>query len=896
VRRRACGERIYRLLLALYPGRFRRAFGAELLAFQRQRLRDARRRDPGSGALLFWLAAYRDLLASAAAERLDAVRPGRERHRFGGRSRRASMNLRDTFSREIGHAARALWRRPLYTGAALATLALGIGGSAFFFGLIDAILLRPLPFDRAGELVSVWNRYGAGRASSSPPDYMDRRNATTLAAIAASDQRSMAFQAEGEPRQVQVARVTSGYFDLLGVRPQMGHVVFPPEDGNDPGRLAVVGHRLWREELGSDPAAIGRTVRLDGVAYQVQAVAPPGMDLPRGADLWAPLVFAPNQLADAYRGNERLDVVARLAPGVTIDEARVEMESIAATVLERVPGRADFLRRAEWGADVTSLQQDLFGASGPALRLLMGAMLTLLLIACANVAHLQLAAATSRERELRLRACLGAGRGRLFRETLAESALLALAGGGAGLALAWAGLRLAPRFVPSSVPRIEDVALDVRVVLFALALTSVVALALAALPGLRATRLAGTLGDRSVSGPHSKARARGVLVVHEVALAILLLVSAGLFLRSFSRLAAIELGFGLDDRVAFRVTLPSGQFDDREARRIFASSLLERLRAWPEVGSAAYADRLPLDGRVWTGTFYPEGFAAAEGEGTPGGDLHVVSDAYFRTLGVDVLEGREFQPSDAPRGQRVVVVDESTARRLWPQGALGRRLGFSAEAAAEDLWTVVGVVRPVRQNELDESPAMQLYFPAAQWPERDLTFVLRGRLAVPAVLPRVREELRTLAPGLPAYQPRTLSSLYRDAVALPRLQALFLAGFAGLALLLAAIGVHGVLSLAVSGRRAEIGVRMALGASGGGILGMILRQGVVLVASGAALGGAAAWAVARWLESAAYGVEAADGKVFGAAAALLVVSAAAAALAPAWRAARVDPVTALRAE
>jgi putative ABC transport system permease protein len=563
-------------------------------------------------------------------------------------------------------------------------------------------------------------------------------------------------------------------------------------------------------------------------------------------------------------------------------------------VIELVPARADFLRRARWGAEVGSLRQEVLGDSPPALRLLMAAMVTLLFIACANVAHLQLAAASGRERELRLRACLGASRTRLLRQMLVESGLLALTGGALGLLLAWAGVRRVPRLALPDVPRLDDVALDARTVVFTLVVALGVGLAFGLLPAVRATRLAGRLGDRSVSGPRSKARLRQGLVVQEVALAILLLVSAGLFVRSFSRLSAIDPGFGLDNRVAFRVTLSRAQVPERARATVFASTLVERLRAWPETRSAAYADRLPLDGRVWTGTFYPEGWEAAGGEETPGGDLHVVSDGYFATLGVELLQGREFEAGDRATTQKVAVVDESAARRLWPQGALGRRLGFEEGADAE--WTIVGVARHVRQNELEEPGAMQLYLPAAQWPERDLTFVVRGQLDADAVLARVRQELRELAPGLPVYAPRTLSSMYRDAVALPKLQTLFLAAFAALALLLAAIGLHGVLALGVSERRAEIGVRMALGASGRGVLGMVLRQGLLLVTIGAALGAAGSWAAARWLESAAYGVDAADAAVFAVAAGLVVLAAAAAALAPAWRAARVDPVTALRAE
>ena len=803
--------------------------------------------------------------------------------------------MNDSLRRDVSYALRSLVRRPLFAVASLATLSLGIGGCSFFFGLLDAVLLQPLPFERASELVLIWNRYGEGRASSSPPDYIDRRAATTLAKIAAADQRSMALDAGGDPRQVQVAQVTSGFFDALGIRPLYGRVAFPPEDGADPGRQAVISHRLWRDELGGDPGVLGRTVRLDGVAHEIVAVAPPGIDLPRGSELWVPLVFGPEELADTYRGNERLLVVGRLAPGKTLDDAQAEMSSIAAAVIERVPARADFLRRARWGAEVGSLRQEILGASGPALRLLMAAMVTLLLIACANVAHLQLAAAASRERELRLRACLGAGRARLLRQMLAESGLLALAGGALGLLLAWAGVRMVPRLAPPDVPRLEGIALDLRTVVFTLVVALGVGLAFGLLPAVRASRLAARLGDRSVSAPRSKARLRQGLVVQEVALAILLLVSAGLFVRSFSRLSAIDPGFGLDNRVAFRITLSRAQVPERAQATVFASTLVERLRAWPETRSAAYADRLPLDGRVWTGTFYPEGWEPAGGEGTPGGDLHVVSDGYFSTLGVELLQGREFEAGDLATTQKVAVIDESTARRLWPQGALGRRLGFE-EGEGSTEWTIVGVVRHVRQNELEEPEAMQLYFPASQRPERDLTFVVRGHLDADAVLARVRQELGELAPGLPVYAPRTLSSMYRDAVALPKLQALFLAAFAALALLLAAIGLHGVLALGVSERRAEIGVRMALGASGRGVLAMVLRQGLLLVTAGAVLGAAASWAVGRWLESAAYGVDAGDATVFAAAAGLVVLAATGAALAPAWRAARVDPVTALRSE
>jgi predicted permease len=803
-----------------------------------------------------------------------------------------------TAMQDLVAACRALRRRPGSTLVAAGTLALGLGACTVFFSVADAVLLRPLAFEEPDRLVALWNRYGEGRAALSPPDYVDRRDrASTLSSTSAYTPIAVALAGAGEPRQVSAQRVTRRFFDVLGTSPQLGRIVLPLEQGDDPGGVVVLSHALWSSAFGADPGAIGRSVRIDGLAHTITAVMPRGFDFPRNTQLWLPLVFTPDQLADANRGNENLSMIARLAPGATLEGARAEMDAIAAEVIERVPERADFLRRADWGAAVEPLRSELLGAARPLMVRLTLAVLLVLLVACVNVAHLRLNQASSRAHEMKLRACLGAGRRRLLGQLVAEGLVLGTAGGLGGLVLAAVGARALPLWLPGAdLPRAEAIALDFRAIGVGLGLALLVSLAVGLVPAWSPARTPAILARQSGLGAPSPRTLRRTLVVSEVALAVLLLAISGLLLRGFERLSAVDPGFAADGRLSFRVRLAATDYPARESRLAFTEALLERLRALPEVEHAAAADRIPLEARNWTGTFHPEGFAPAAGEPPPGAELNFATPELFASLGIPLLAGRDFSSSDAWEAPRVLVVDSLTADRYFPGGAVGRSITFADEPDADDWYEIVGVAGHVRIDDLDEVPAPQIYLPVSQSAPRELAFVLHAGVEADSLLPRVRREVAALAPELPIYDVRTLEQVHRGALALARAQANAIGGFALIAVLLAAVGVYGVLVLSVRERTREIGLRMALGASARRVARQVLGEALALVAAGTVIGLGASQLLAGVLESALYGIQASDATTFGLVVASCALGGVLLAWVPARRAARIDPMAALRAE
>ncbi|HVS65558.1 MAG TPA: ADOP family duplicated permease [Thermoanaerobaculia bacterium] len=708
---------------------------------------------------------------------------------------------------------------------------------------------------------------------------------------------SVGLAGAGEPRQVTAQRVTQSFFDVLGVSPTLGRIVLPSEEGDDPGDDVVLSHALWVTAFGGDAGAVGRVVRIDGAPHTVAAVMPPGFDFPRGTDLWLALVFSPADLADQNRGNENLSMIARLAPGATLEGARAEVESIAAGVLERVPERADFLRRAGWGSDVEPLRSELLGGSRPLLGRLALAALLVLLVACVNVAHLQLNLASARAQEMELRTCLGAGRRRLLGQLFAESLVLGAAGGLAGIALAAIGARALPLWLPADLPRTAQISLDPRAIGVGVALALLVSLAVGLTPAWIALRTPGGVSRQSGLGARSPRALRRGLVASEVALAVLLLALSGLLLRGFERLSRVDPGFETESRLSFRIRLPAPSYPSREARLAFSDALLERLRALPEIEHAAAADRIPLEGREWTGTFHPEGFEPASGEPPPGAELNVATSDLFASLGVPLLAGRDFSSSDTPDTGRVLIVDEALRERYFPDGAVGRRITFAREPGAGDWYEVVGVVGHVRLRELDpneQRPAPQIYLPVSQRAPGELAFVLHATVDPESLLPRVRAEVAALAPELPVYDVRTLEQVHRGALALARAQAGAIAAFALVAVLLAAVGIYGVLALSVSERTREIGLRMALGASAARVARQVLGEALALVTAGTVIGLVAARLLAGVLEGALYGIESSDATTFALVVASCALGAVFLALVPARRAARIDPMTALR--
>lgn len=897
------GERLYRLALRLYPRGFRELFADELVEILRLRLLES----PRIVRPAHWLGALASAVRHGPAERW-AERRGRNlpeplpprAPRGPSRSawERAQATAASTL-RDARMAWRALLRRPLVGLAMVTTLALGLGANAFLFGVVEAVVLRPFPYQEMDRLVLIDNRYGDDVTSSSPPDFLDRRDlADTLDRAAAYRELDMALLPVGgsqaQPRQVRAAQVTGGFFGVLGVTPRLGQARFPAAE-DAPSRQVVLSEGLWRSAFGGDPAVIGRAVLLDGEAHEVTAVLPAAIDYPRRTELWLPLTFTPDQLADSYRSNEFLSTLGRLAPGVRLEQAAAEMDALAQRTLDLQPSRADFLRRNGFGAHVELLEHSLVGRVRPALFLFSLAVGAVLLLACANVAHLLLAQASARRREMAVRRALGAGRLRLTRQVLTECLLLSFVGAGLGVSAAAFALRRLELFVPGDVPRLEQAALDGPLLGFALA-AAMVSAVLFGLPA--ALRHTGVEQLRSTSALAGRSGwVRRVLVVTEVALALLLVAGAGVLARSFHAMTSVEVGFEAEGRSAVRLLLPNGQ--SPEQILAFQQRLLDEISALPGVEAAAVADHLPLSGGRWTATFRPEGHGP---DVSPGADIKIVGPGFFETLEVPLLAGRSFADRDLPDGQRVVVVDEWTARRYFvaEDGALTQALGRRVNVG--DLENpryreIVGVVGHVRTRAFDEEGLPQLYFSATQIPLQSFDVVIHRTLEDDGLLARqIQTLVGRLDPTLPTGEVAAMDQVVDHLVALERFQARVLLLLALLALFLASVGLYGVLAFTVARRTREFGLRIALGASRRRIALSVLAESLALTVAGLAIGCGLATVAIRWLRSLAWNVDAADLRSWAAAAGVLLVVSIVAATLPALRATRVSPGEALRAE
>lgn len=875
---------LYRRLLHLYPPGFRREFGDEMESFFAERIEDARSR--GRFALgLACCKAFADLFASAIAEQWDTV---------PRRRRRKDNEMLNGIGADLRSALRAIAKRPALSVTAVLTLAVGLGAASIVFAVIDAVLLRRLPYVEPDRIVMIWNLYDGGESYSAPPDYIDRlEQATTLESLAAVAPTTMNLSGELEPRHVDVARVSARFFDVFGVEDARGGPIrFPDERGPEPKNLAVLAHGLWQNGYGGEPDIRGQTLELNGELHEIVGVLPEPFDFPRGTQIYVPLGFDPDELGDDNRGNEYLQNVGRLREGVSVDRARAEMETIAASVLDRVPERRDFLVRNGWGASVVPLREHLTENVRPALVVLGFAVVLVLAVSAANVANMLLSSLLARGRELAVRSSLGASRARLVRQLVVESSLLSFTGAALALLVSSTVLGFVPLVVPQDVPRIEQTQLDLWVFGFTLFMAAVTGVLCGIVPAWQASsgRLHGAL-RAGASGGSSKGLRR-FLVVSEVALALTLLAGAGLLVRSFEVLTGLDPGFTAEGRVALRLQLPSSQYPEAGERLAFQRALLDGLRAIPNVHSAAVSDRIPLDGSGWTGTFRPVGYEPAPGESTPGGEFNVVSADYFRTLGIPLLAGREFSEADTADTARVVIVDALTAERFWPYGAVGERIqmGRSPESQRE----IVGVVEHVKARSLDEPERMQVYFASNQVGGSRLGVTLHVDGAMENAVTLAREEVARLDPGLPVYAVQSLDDLVASSLAFRRFQLELLGAFALFTVFLASVGLYGALAYSVSVRQVEMGVRVAMGARASAIAALVLKEATILVAFGLVAGALVSLALSRFFENLVFGVEATDPVSFTGAVVLLVTIAIVAAWLPARRASRVDPVEALR--
>jgi predicted permease len=805
-------------------------------------------------------------------------------------------------ARDLRYALRRLLHNPAFSIVVVATLALGIGANTALFSIVNGVLLRPLPYSTPDRLVAINHVYGetAQEAAFAAPTYRDiRERLSIFDAFAAGQEWNANLTGMGQPERLVAARTTAQFFQVFGVQPLLGRTFLEGEDLAGRDKVVVLSHAFWQRRFGGDAAVVGGSVLLDGERHEIVGVMPPGFYnfFERRTELWAPLAFRAEQLADNQRTNEYLYAVGRIGAGVPLERAQSDVRAFADGLRRDFPDSYS----ERWSVRARPLGVLATERIRPALLVLTGAVGFVLLIACANIANLLLARGASRTREVAVRAAVGATRADLIRQLMAESVLLSLAGGTAGLAIAFGAVQLLLAIVPVNLLHVEAIRIDGAVLLFTLVTAVLTGVVFGIAPAIHGSRTdlndALKAGARSVSEPHGQ-WLRRVLVVAEVALALTLLIGAGLLIRSFARLQGVEPGFNPDNLVTFSVALPRAKYDTPARRAQFFEALRQRLAAIPGVEGVGATSNVPF-GQNWsTSSFYVEGYQAPEGQPGPWGDTRLITPGFHEAMGIRLIRGRYLTSADREGTERVVVVDDEMARRYWPGGdPLGRRISFQDPADGNVNWiTVVGVVEHTAHEALDAERRVQLYFAHQSLPIARMTFVMRAQGDPMALVGPARREVLALDPDQPIAMVRLMTDMMDEALGQRKLSLYLLATFAVLALLLAAIGIYGLMSYDVTRRSQELGLRMALGQARSSLLALLMRQGLALVLVGVALGVAGAWSLTRVLEAQLYGVTRTDPTTFAAVAMILIVVAAVATLIPAMRATRVDPMRALRCE
>ncbi|HJQ22476.1 MAG TPA: ABC transporter permease [Blastocatellia bacterium] len=806
--------------------------------------------------------------------------------------------------RDMWHGLRMMRRSPGFTFVAVLTLALGIGANTAIFSVVNAVLLRPLPYKEPARLALVqeslprlgWN-FG-GIAAAETLDYMAGNE--SFSEMAAYTTLDFNLTGQGEARRVQAARVSPSLFPLLGVSPIVGRTFAPDEDRPGAG-VIILGGAFWRRAFGGDPAAIGQTVKLDEKPYTVIGVMPEAVQFPytdatfaEPVELWLPLALTDEERT-SRANNFQFGVIGRLRPGVMLSQAQANMEAVAARFQQQHPDI--YQGDVEIMASVVGLNERTVKNVRPFLLMLLIATGLVLLIACANVANLLLARAAARRKEIAIRAALGAGTLRIVRQLLAESLMLALTGGALGLLLAVWAIDLILKLGPEDVPRLAEVGLDWRVLGFTLLVTVVTGVLFGLAPALQSARLNLTEAIKDAgrgSSAGEGARLRGLLVMAETAVALVLLVGAALLINSFVRLLGVPPGFNPEGVVVARTELPSARYPEAERGKLVYKQVLERLAALPGVQAVGVASNLPLTGE-WQIGFRPEGSSE---DAVYTAHSAWVSNDYFRAMGIALLKGRTFTDDDRADTTPVIVVNEAMAQRFWPdQEVIGKRIRWGGWNRNGWL-TIVGVVADVKLSSLEAEDQPAVYMPTFQIPRlrRSAVFIARTSGDPANLLAAVRQEINGVDADLPVYDLRTMNQVIAESVAQRRFAMLLLGVFAVAALLLAAVGLYGVTAYAVTQRMQEIGIRMALGASRRDVLRLIVGQGMRLALVGVGAGLLAAVAATRLMKSLLFAVSATDVTTFVAVAAVLTLVALGACFVPALRATRVDPMVALRYE
>ena len=800
--------------------------------------------------------------------------------------------------KDIRFGLRTLVRSPAMTLVALLTLALGIGANSAIFSAVDGLLLRPLPYGHPDELVILREsapKLGFPRFSTSPPNFADwRRLNRTFEFLAAFQRERLNLTGSDQPEALMGAAVSPDFFELLGTPPAPGRGFRAEEGRPGQGRVAVLSHGLWQRRFGGDRGIVGRSIQMNGESYLVVGIAPRDCDMPRNTDLWVPLDL---DFAAQNRGSHFLGVIGRLKDGVSLEKATADMTGIAARLAKQYPDS-----NAEWTVLLMRLRDAAVEEIRPALILLLVTVGFVLLIACANVANILLARMAAREREIAVRAALGATRTRLVRQMLVETLVLFVTGGLLGLGVAWLGVKgLLALMPPEAMPRTVQLGLDGRVLGFTLLISLATGLLFGLVPSLSATgeRLYGALkeGGRAVAGGRQGKMVRNLLVGAEVGLALALLVVSGLLIRSFSQLSGVDPGFKPEGVLTARISIPEFKYPEEKRQGLFYQQLVERLSAIPGVEAAATIYPLPLSGSDMVFAYQVAGKPLVPLSQQPSAQARMISADYFRAMGIPVVRGRSFAKSDGADAQPVAIINQTLAARDWPgQNPIGQRITFDATAEKVQWFTIVGVVGDVRHDTLDGKKTAELYLAQPQVPSTENFVVLRTQGEPARMTSPMRAAVRELDRDLPIDRIQTMEQVMKDALAPSRIKALLLGIFSGLALVLAAVGVYGVVSYSVTQRTHEIGIRMALGARPGQVQLLMILQGMRIVLVGAAFGLALAGWASRFLGSQIYGVTATDPMTFLVVPILLLFVALVANWLPALRATRVDPLEALRYE
>ena len=818
---------------------------------------------------------------------------GVERYKEEARDVRG-VRILETIAQDLRFALRSMRKTPGFSAVVILTLGLGVGATSAIFSIVNAVLLRPLPYGNEASLVRVYSAPPGDRIpkfSVSVPDYLDfKARNRVFADMAMWVNSTMTLSGGGEPERLSSIASSDNLFSLMGVRPLYGRLFLPGESENPGG--VVLSYGVFARRFGLDSTLIGRRITLNGAARTVIGVLPPSFRLyTRDVDVVAPVAVSQIPKYN-QRGNHLLRVIGRLRPGVTVADAQRDMRRVAAELA------TEYARDDEgWKANVFTMRNEIVGDLTRPLMILLTASGLVLLIACINVANLQLTRSTGRRRELAVRRALGAGRGRLVAQMLSESLAYAAFGGMLGVALGVLGTRALVALAPEGINRLDEVSLDARVFGFAMVVALITGLLFGLWPALRSSdpHIGGALrdGGRGSTGGMHVWRVRGALVVAELSLALTILVGAGLVLQSFRKIVDLDLGIGTDNAVALRLTL-SARYPD-SAIAPFYRQLQRELVAVPGVVSVAASDRAPTQANAGSTDIRLLERPEANVAGTLMSQFSVVVPDYFRTMEMKLLAGRDLTWQEP---QQVAVVNEAAATKFWPgSSALGKHVVFGRRSTDSGV-VVVGVVSNVRRGDITSPEEPMVYLPVASAPSfgRTMMLVVRGSLGTTATVNAAKRVLAELDPALPVYDVRTVRDIVDDAIAQPRLNATLLGGFAALALLLAAVGIYGVIAHSVTQRRQEIGVRVALGAQPADVFRLVVRQGAVLAAAGLAIGLVVSWLMTPVLRSWLFEIEPSDPLTYAGVAIVLGAIALVATAIPARRATKVDPVLAMRAE